>query len=282
MHRHPYFDLWLHETDELGEFLDNAVIGRATLHEWPLSCVQRLTCADGLTFIYKVQAQPTVEPEFYQKASSSLLVASRVLPIAGMPAALLLEDVQAGSLEDSAPTSVETFRHVDSILAEIPRIQGEQPAIMDIHTPERWLIYAQSVIEDLTSLVECGPFRKVTRGMVEQITRLSRSSAVFEAIQSDSGYVHGDLCAENILVLENGYKVLDWQRPIRGPIALDRATLLGSLGLNIKDCVKPGVAQLRQLLLIGWFTQCALRWFPVGAATYDSQIAALIVQLSGN
>ncbi len=73
MHRHPYFDLMLHDDDELSALLGSRVVERTTLHEWPLSCVQRVTTADGTRIIYKAQAAPTIEPEFYAVARSPLL-----------------------------------------------------------------------------------------------------------------------------------------------------------------------------------------------------------------
>ncbi len=49
MHRHAYFDLWLHDDDELGPLVQGEIVERVTLHEWPLSSVQRLTLSGGRT-----------------------------------------------------------------------------------------------------------------------------------------------------------------------------------------------------------------------------------------
>ena len=275
MYRHPYFDLWMHEDSELAICLGMPVVGRLTIHEWPLSCVQRLNLADGCTWIYKVQSQPTVEPEFYQQARSNLLVGARVLPIPGMPAALLLQDVRAENL-DAYANSCEILRHVEAILESLGHIHGSLPAFADIRGAERWLDYARDLVAELSYLVESGAFKQVDRLMVDRVAGVAQSRAVLQAVGGDTGYVHNDLCAENILVLEVGYKVLDWQRPIWGPVALDRATLLASLGIDPAEHVQPGILQLRSLLLIAWFAQAARRWFPAGAATYDAQIADLI------
>jgi hypothetical protein len=77
VHRHRHFDLWLDDDAELAALLGSAVVHRATLHEWPLSCVQRLRLADGRSLVYKVQGEPTVEPDFYARARSRLLVAAQ-------------------------------------------------------------------------------------------------------------------------------------------------------------------------------------------------------------
>lgn len=48
MHRHPHFNLWLHHSDELAVHIGAAIREQVTLHEWPLSCVQRIQLAKGV------------------------------------------------------------------------------------------------------------------------------------------------------------------------------------------------------------------------------------------
>jgi len=280
MEHHPYFDLWLHKNEELGKVTGGAIIERVTLHEWPLSCVQRLTCADGRTFIYKVQSQPTVEPEFYQQARSPLLVRSQVLPVDGLPPALLLEDVRAPRLSDLGLSPAEAVRAADVILDGIAGIKGDLPALLDIRTGERWLAHSQKILANLRALVEQGSFTRVTPAMIERVAGHSLSADVLAAVENGpTGFVHSDLFAENILAPQGGYMVLDWQRPIWGPVGLDRAALLGSLGVALEEHLPPGLLRLRTLLSIDWLAQAARFWFPPGVETYDQQIARLIEQL---
>src|SRR5436309_10612868 len=77
---HPTFpDVLLHSDDELAHELGSAVVDRRTVHAWPLSCVQRLALEDGRALAYKSQLPPTVEPEFYDAASTPLLARHRSL-----------------------------------------------------------------------------------------------------------------------------------------------------------------------------------------------------------
>jgi hypothetical protein len=279
MHRHPYFDLWLHDSDELIGFIGSPIVERFTIHEWPLSCVQRLKCENGQSHIYKVQALPTVEPTFYGHARSPLLVGAQVLPIDGMPAALLLEDVQSPCLSacDFSRTTLQGV--VDTILFQIAHIEGDLPSILDIRTNEQWCVHAQSIVRDVRALVDAGIFQRVTTAMVDQIACCSCSAETISALAGPTGYVHHDLRAENILVLKDSYKVLDWQRPIWGPTSLDHVTVLESVGIAPAVHMLPGVLQLRTLLLIGWFARAARYLFPAGAETYDIEIARLVRQL---
>ncbi len=57
MHRHEYFDLWLHDDEELALLVQGDILERVTLHEWPLSCVEQLTMAVGCALIEHYQTE---------------------------------------------------------------------------------------------------------------------------------------------------------------------------------------------------------------------------------
>ncbi len=276
MNLHPYFDLTLHDNNELNELLESPVSERITLHEWPLSCVQRLTLANGRTLIYKVQSPPTVEPEFYRLARSPLLVRCRSLPIAGRPPALVLEDIRAPNLEEAVLSKREIIRAADEIISTISQIEGDLLARSDIHSEARWLAHSETILANLEALAGSGVFHLVKAATIKKIARYCNSDAVLEAIHGQTGYVHNDLCGENVLRLVDSYRVIDWQRPIWGPVELDRVTLLESLGVDPTGQVARGAILLRRLLLIDWLAQAARFWFPPGAPTYDREIARLV------
>ena len=73
------------------------------------------------------------------------------------------------------------------------------------------------------------------------------------AIRARPGYVHRDLCGDNLFVLPDGYRVIDWQRAIRGPTELDLVTLLSSLGFDPLRHVDEGTLRLWLLLQVYWF-----------------------------
>jgi hypothetical protein len=78
--RHPLFKrLVLHSDSELAQALGANIIERETMHQWPLSCVQRLLLDNGRKLAYKSQLPPNVETEFYAKLSSTLLPGHRWL-----------------------------------------------------------------------------------------------------------------------------------------------------------------------------------------------------------
>ncbi len=279
MHRHPYFDLWLHDDAELADVLGSPVVERATIHEWPLSSVQRVRTADGRRHIYKVQAPPTVEPQFYARARSPLLVPVRVLPSRGTTAAMCMDEVDAPRLSDARPSESEAPVVAAALIRQIGEIAGDLPAFADISTPDRWADHFGTALDDIRACVEEGSFKQVDGALVDRLARLTESPDVLAAIRSPSGYVHSDLMGDNVLITGDGYRVLDWQRPIRGPVALDVATLLISLGMDAAPHVLPGVVRLHHLLHIAWYGQSARRWLPGGKPHLDGIIARIAAKL---
>jgi thiamine kinase-like enzyme len=102
------------------------------------------------------------------------------------------------------------------------------------------------------------------------------SEEVLGALERNVGYVHSDLSGDNIFVMPDGYRVVDWQRPIIGPKELDLATLLESQNRDMLRYVDQSIVWIMYLLRIEWFTECAVQWFPEGQNHYDRSIRQLI------
>jgi hypothetical protein len=279
MQRHPYFDLWLHDDEELASPAGGEIVERVTLHEWPLSCVQRLTLADGRRLIYKTQYGPTVEPDVYARARSGLLPWAETIYRADGHACMLIEFVDAPMFEDLHPSEGEAVRTGREVLARIAEIDGERPHYIDIGDQARWAAYVEAMLGELRGLVERGAFTVTTPETVHRLARCAQSEPVLAAIEARPGYVHRDLSADNVLVMpDGGYRVIDWQRPSLGPTDLDLVDLLNSLGYDPLHHVAPGVVQVWLLLSIGWLTEAKARWFPEGES-YDREVADLAQRL---
>ncbi len=138
MNRHPYFDLYLHDDEELGVLLGSPVVQRQTIQEWPLSCVQRITTSGGRRLIYKAQHEPTVEPEFYAQVHSCLLVPARTIYRAGVYSAMLFDEIDAPTLEKLNLSESQALEAGRSLLQQIAEIEGELPYYLDICTEQKW------------------------------------------------------------------------------------------------------------------------------------------------
>jgi hypothetical protein len=166
---------------------------------------------------------------------------------------------------------------VEEVLAAVAGIEGDPPIYADIRGEGRWAAFAAAMVEDAQAVAAAGGFEGAGGAAVDAIARAAESPAVRAAVDEELGYVNTDLKAAHVFVLSDGHRVLDWQRPIRGPAALDRATLLRSLGVDPRGYVAPGVLALQSLLLIAWFAACDRRWIGPG---YGAAIARLAAELS--
>ena len=276
MFYHPYFDLTLHDDAELGALLGSPVCQRQTLQEWPLSCVQRVTTGDGRRMIYKAQHSPTVEPEFYANARSGLLVSAQTVYQSGDYSAMLFEYIEGPTLEQVSLPEAEILEFGRVLLQCIAHIEGQLPYHLDVSTERKWQEYMGRILKDLQGLIQAGIFQIVKPQSLARLERWAFCEPVLATFRAGTGYVHHDLAGDNVFLLSDGPRVIDWQRPILAPTALDFALLLESLGFDPLPHVGEGVLWLMRLLRVGWFTECAVRWFPEGWETYDRQIAELI------
>jgi hypothetical protein len=279
MHRHPTFDLVLHDDQELSDLLGCRIVERRTLHEWPLSCVQRVTTADGTRIIYKAQAAPTVEPELYAAARSPLLPRAHTVYRTEQHACMLIEFIDAPRLADLRPPATEVVRIGRAVIEEMAQIEGQLPTVLDIGSPAAWAVAAESILAALRGLVDAGSFTAVDLGALRAIERAVASKSVLDAVSAPAGLIHTDLRGDNLFVLGEDFRVIDWQYPKRGPADMDLAILLESVGLDPCDYVDTGFVRLMVLLRIIWLTECATRWFAPGTEGYDRQIAQLAAQL---
>ncbi|HEV8635002.1 MAG TPA: hypothetical protein VG370_12270 [Chloroflexota bacterium] len=278
MHRHEHFDLWLDDDETLAALLGKPVVERTTLHGWPLSCVQLVRLADGSRHVYKTHAEPTVEPDFYLRARAPLLVPARLIPHEGRLPALLLEHLDAPTLADLGLDEPAAVRAVEAVLAAIGRIEGELPAVADISTEASWLAFAAEVLEDARLLRGAGRLPGVGQAEEDAIRRAAESRAVLDAVVAEPGYVNTDLKAAHVFGLPDGHRVVDWQRPIRGPVALDRATLLRELGVDPRRHVSEGVLRLMDLHRLAWWASARRR--PGSPRPHDAEIARLAGRLA--
>src|SRR5712691_5256151 len=227
MQTHPFFtDILVHTDAELTETLGVDIVERKTIHEWPLSCVQRLLLADGTKLIYKSQLPPTVEPEFYERASSPLLPGYRMLDKLGNCATMTFEWIDAPLLRDVARTEAELVEHGKQVVAQIGEIKGALPVYLDIGSAGAWSAVGERVLEKLRTLIRDGRFGWTDPDAADRVKRWAASARVVETVSERPRVSHGDLTADQIFVTGGGYRVIDWQRPVLGPPALDLVALL--------------------------------------------------------
>ncbi|MBN1933031.1 MAG: phosphotransferase [Anaerolineae bacterium] len=279
MDKHHYFNLYIHDDQELAVYIGGEIAARETLHEWPLSCVARVTTRQG-QWIYKSQFGPTVEAEFYAAVRSDLLGQVQTIYRADGHACTLRDYVDAPLIEDLKLDEAQAAEIVRQVRARMSEIEGDLPYLYDIHTPDRWLALVTGTLQDITALIAQGQYTVTTPEMVSGLQHWAQSSSTVEAVQRQPGLVHGDFHGDNLFILPGGgYRVIDWQRPFWGPTELDVAAMMDSLGFDPLNHVSPGIVQIGHFMLIHWFSQCATRWFPEAAESYDRSTVELALKI---
>lgn len=287
MATHPFFTrLQTHSDEELSERLGLPITERETIHEWPLSWVQRLRLADGRRLIYKSQLPPTVEPEFYARASSSLLPGHRRLENLGECATMLFDWIDAPLLRDVAESDAALIDHGRRIVGQIGAIGGDLPVYLDIGSAEAWSSVGAVSLEKLRQLVLDGRFGSTDLDAVERVRRWAASPRIDETITRSPRVIHGDLTAAQVFVTEDGYRVIDWQRPVLGPPEVDLVALLvGEVGragerVDPRRYVDGPVVGIFWFLRLCWAVEAQFDLFPdFRGALFDQWACEAIGQL---
>lgn len=286
MEKHPYFDLWLHSSAELAHLLGSPVVERQVLQEWPLSCVQRLRLADGQRWIYKSQqTSSSVEAEFYAQARSAWLPGCRRLGAFQGTTYLLFEVIEAPLLEALPLAEADILRHAQRLTAGIAALEtqpGQLPVFTDLGSPARWREYVARTLARLNELVtgaagRPAPYTHTRPADIAALTAWASSPAILSLFAAPPTYNHGDLAGDNVFVTPDGYKVIDWQRPLRGPAGFDQVTLYESLEIDPRRYLGAGLVQAAWFVRLRWFVDCQVQFFTAG--DYDAQIAELAGQI---
>ncbi|MBI1257090.1 MAG: phosphotransferase [Chloroflexi bacterium] len=263
MQSHPHFrDLRYHTDAALADLLGIAIHERKTIHEWPLSLVQKLTLADGRALVYKSQLPPTVEPEFYAAASSPLLPGSQALGNLGDCAIMTFDWIDAPLLRDEAYSASALVHHGRRVIEQIGAITGDLPVYLDIGSAEKWAAECEFVFERLATLIADKRFTSVDPAGLSQVRGWAHSTSVVETVAYQSRLIHGDLTAEQVFVTPDGYRIIDWQRPMIAPPEIDLVVLLDRQKIDPYPFVDPVAIRLYWFLHLRWAVVAQHDLFP--------------------
>ena len=82
------------------------------------------------------------------------------------------------------------------------------------------------------------------------------------AVEQTSQLIHGDLSDAHVFCLEDGYRIIDWQRPYRAPGEIDLVTFLESRKIPVQGLVAPAVIGLRWFLFVDWAAEAKTSLLP--------------------
>jgi hypothetical protein len=260
--RHPAHNLWLHSTGALTDLLGVPVSERVELQSWTLSCVQRLTLADGRRLIYKAQAGEGVEPDFYARVQSPLLVAHRCLGQYENTTAMLFDFIDTPPLKELPLTPAEILAHGSALVAAVQTLEPGAPLYADLGSLERWEAFVAENLTRLAALIASGKFRTTPPETVARLAAWSASAPVRAAFRAPGVFSHADLSGGNVFLTPAGYQIIDWQFPRRLPAGFDLAVFLDFMGLDPYQYVDPAVVDIAWFLRVGWYIHTQVDLFP--------------------
>ena len=201
--RSEFLDIPVYDDNELTEILGKQFLQREKIHHWPLSYVERIDL-EGKSVIAKY-SKLSLENSFYSSVSHDFI----------------LKPVFMAEMEDTSVTILpfingrEPEQH--EIYSAIERIQAISSDIYwaDASSFDKFmdLIDAScTILEKYDAKEFCEPLRR----------KCSSLSEFF--VPEKIGYVHGDLKRDNIIICGGNPIIIDWQRPMKAPLVIDRVT----------------------------------------------------------
>ena len=263
MLKHPSIaGIVLHSDAELTDALGAGIRRRSTIHEWPLSCVQKVELEDGARFAYKSQLPPTVEPTFYEKASSPLLPGHRLLEAVGDCQTMVIDWIDAPALHDVLNGADDLLARGRDIVAAIGGIAGELPFYLDVSTADAWTGEVEIALGKTTKLIHDGRFPSIDTDMVRRVRAWATDPQVVDRLTRDTRIVNSDLRTDQVLVTADGYRVLDWQRPVLATPDLDLVSLLLSENVDPRRFVHADADRMYWMLRLHWTALAQHDLFP--------------------
>jgi len=265
--------LRLHDDSELAEFAGKEVISRDTLHEWPMSHVERVTLADGQTLIYKAQIGRGIEAAFYRDAVSPNIPRCLAWAESGGDSWLLLEDVPGEKLAklpaNEAWEMCQNLRHlVEGVVTSITLAQDMSSSGIED--------YIHQTAALLISLRARGKLPKLTTAHVDAYLDAINNAEARGVAAENAVLLQGDFKPANFIIRPDGTPIIiDWAAAMRGPAGIDLADFMAESGHDPVAYVGVGAELLRLGRTIRWFADCQDKWIS-DAHWFDDMIIGLI------
>ena len=248
--------------------LGEPVVERLHLHSWPFSAVERLTTASGRRWIYKTQRTPTFEPDVYERVRSPLLPGHRLLTRDDTHSTMLFEFVDAPLIRDLQLPPAELARHGRALVEAIGRIEADVPVYIDISTPALWGWFVETTLAMLAELVADGRLTLSVDSDTGDVAAWAASADVRRLIERTARLTHGDLNVGNVFVADDGYRIIDWQRPQLAPADVDLVALLEGAPDLFRHAPAPAIGMFYFLRLY-WAVEAKTNLLPNIRGLFD-------------
>jgi thiamine kinase-like enzyme len=271
----------LHSPKEVGELLGAKVTKGTALHLGEDSAVLLVETDSGVKQVYKTMYGPTVEPEFYEEAKSDLLVDMNLIFREKDKFAAFFEYIDAPMLEKCDFSEEEALKLAQNLQCHISEIEGNLPTLFDFSTSDLFFNTCLETLDNFVKLVETKFVENITPSMITHARSTLESLDLDEIYKGGVGFVHGDLHASNVFMLEEGvYKIIDWQFPMKAPVFIDRALLLETIGYSPFNYFPKDLGLMLDFIRIHIFVDRMHNWKMKGSANADAYILSRIANMA--
>ncbi|MDR2492578.1 MAG: aminoglycoside phosphotransferase family protein [Coriobacteriales bacterium] len=270
MKKHIFYNLWIHDDDELAVIAESEVRSRETLREWPLSYVERVNLKNGSSRVYKAQKGSGTEYAFYRTVQATFIPKAYFCSSDGDAHWMLLEDI-----DGCHPVPQNSNALFDlGILArsQISSLGSECPCKHDL-SKKGYSEFVDSTVGLLLALLGDGKLTVTSNDAINRLSDALSHPEVNRAVNGKGAVLHGDLKCDNILIRHDGeIMLIDWQNVMFGPEMIDVYSLLATQAVDPVSVAGIGPEILRLALEIRWFADCLNDWMP-DATFLDAWIA---------
>lgn len=186
--------------------------------------------------------------------------------------AIIFDFIDGKKLADCALPEADIVRIGRQLQHEIQALGPDLPVYIDIGSAEKWRAFTQATLTRLSQLIQDGIFSHTEMSLVQILREWAEDPHLVRLIAQESTFIHGDLKGDNIFLTADGYRLIDWQRPLYAPPDVDLVTLLLGTGFDPGTHVSRAVIEIFYFLQIDWFTRCKATLFPQGEV-YEAAVA---------
>lgn len=236
--REEFMNLWILENHEAEERIGCRIESREKLHHWPLSWVEKWTLVDGRTVVYKSQcAAASVEKTVYEQVRAPFLIP--LLYAESCRGCDMLVFPYCRSSSAAIPFQAKTLANQ---CGELLQTVNDIPIFFDLSSADKMIAQTETACLALGGVR--GPELSLLFNWMEaELPRLYTNQPV--------GIIHGDINLSNLIMEAGAVRyILDWQRPMLAPLALEQA-----LAMRLAGC--PSKAQSWDLLAL----TCHILWY---------------------
>ena len=242
--REEFLNLWVLEDREAEARVGCRIVAREKLHHWPLSWVEKWRLEDDRCVVYKSQrSEASVEKAVYEKVRASfLLPLLHAETCRGCDMMIFPYCPPSDAVVPSASRVMELSRQCSDML----RAAGEMPAFFDLSSADRMISQTEAACLSALNQAEGQTMLSpLFRWMESQVPRLYAGQPI--------GMVHGDIQAANLITEGDAVRyILDWQRPMLAPLALEQALALRLGGYASEDRDWGHMALVCHILWYAW------------------------------